>query len=428
MFKKFLEKKGYTVDQFKELEAEKQMELQNEYLGDIESQVGKAATKEEMNEAIKEELKKLSDGQIKEIADDVASIQESMKSSFNGIVVDEEKLLETIANKQEEIKALLKAGAGQIEIMVIPDASKAAATLTTASGQITGMDALLATQLNPLQRIELDVMDIESEVTTFQTDSPIYTYTYALPKDGKYEFQTEGAVKEQIDFTWKNAQSEPYTFAAWEKLTEQAVQDVKGLLSVARGYLKDRHDYDKAMAIVFGDETFDIPGIVGTATPFTAGALAASVTDPNFTDIISAGILSVRNRTNYPGAPRFSPNVAYVNPIDFFKEFTAAKDKEGRPLYPTAQLGVVVIGNTVVKQRFEIPVGKILIADLKKVMLSNYMPYTVKIGWVNDDFIKNQFVLLGESRFHLFVKKLDQAAFLYDNIATIKTAITKPAA
>ncbi|WP_185668564.1 hypothetical protein, partial [Chryseobacterium bernardetii] len=119
------------------------------------------------------------------------------------------------------------------------------------------------------------------------------------------------------------------------------------------------------MAIVFGNETFDIPGIIGTATPFVAGSLAASVTDPNFTDIISAGILGVRNRTNYPGSPRFNPNVAYVNPIDFFKEFTAAKDKEGRPLYPTAQLGVVVIGSTVVKQRFEIPVGKILIADLK---------------------------------------------------------------
>uniref|UniRef100_UPI001626C73F hypothetical protein n=1 Tax=Chryseobacterium bernardetii TaxID=1241978 RepID=UPI001626C73F len=63
-------------------------------------------------------------------------------------------------------------------------------------------------------------------------------------KDGKYDFQNEGEVKKQIDFTWKNGSSEPKTFAAWEKLTEQAVQDVKGLLSVARGYLKNRHDYD----------------------------------------------------------------------------------------------------------------------------------------------------------------------------------------
>ncbi|MGG7470774.1 hypothetical protein ACVVIH_20480 [Chryseobacterium arthrosphaerae] len=406
---------------------------QEKYLAEKKTHEDKVR-KDELDEAVKAALAPIltgqtnSENQIKEIADDLASIQESMKSSFNGIIVDEEKLLETIAEKQEEIKSLLKAGTGQLEIMVLPNANKAVGTLTTASGQITGMDALLATQLNPLQRIDLDILDIESELTTFQTDSPIYTYTYAIPKDGKFDFQAEGAVKSQLDFTWKNGNSEPYTFAAWEKLTEQAAQDVKGLVSVAKGYLKDRHDYDKALAIVFGNETYDLPGIVGTATPFTAGSLAASVTDPNFTDIISAGILSVRSRTNYPGSPRFNPNVAYVNPIDFFKEFTAAKDKEGRPLYPTAQLGVVVIGSTVVKQRFEIPVGKILIADLKKMMLSNYLPYTVKIGWVNDDFIKNQFVILGESRFHLFVKKLDEAAFLYDDISAIKTAIAKPAA
>ncbi|WP_347216683.1 hypothetical protein [Chryseobacterium sp.] len=406
---------------------------QEKYLADKKTHEDKVR-KDEMDKAVNDALQPLKDGQtntskdIQDLAETVNALTEQMKAGFGGLIVNEEKLLETIAEKQEEIKAIQKAGTGLIEIMVVPDVNKAVGTITTASGQITGMDALLATQLNPLQRIELDVMDIESELTTFQTDSPIYTYTYAVPKDGKYNFQNEGEVKEQIDFTWKNGSSEPKTFAAWEKLTEQAVQDVKGLLSVARGYLKDRHDYDKALAIVFGNATFDIPGIVGTATPFTAGSLAASVTDPNFTDIISAGILSVRSRTNYPGSPRFSPNVAYVNPIDFFKEFTAAKDKEGRPLYPTAQLGVVVIGSTVVKQRFEIPVGKILIADLKKMMLSNYLPYTVKIGWVNDDFIRNQFVLLGESRFHLFVKELDKAAFLYDDIATIKTAITKPAA
>ena len=63
---------------------------------------------------------------------------------------------------------------------------------------------------------------------------------------------------------------------------------------------------------------------------------------------------------------------------------------------------------------------------MSKYNTTNYMPYTVKIGWVNDDFIKNQFVILAESRFHAFVKKLDEQAFIYDDIATIKTAITKP--
>ena len=78
---------------------------------------------------------------------------------------------------------------------------------------------------------------------------------------------------------------------------------------------------------------------------------------------------------------------------------------------------------TIIPER-SIPAGKIFVADMSKYNTTNYVGYTVKIGWVNDDFIKNQFVILGESRFHAFVKKLDEQAFIYDDIATIKAAIT----
>ena len=87
---------------------------------------------------------------------------------------------------------------------------------------------------------------------------------------------------------------------------------------------------------------------------------------------------------------------------------------------------MLVIGGLVIKPEETIPAGKIFVGDLDKYNITNYLPYTVKIGWINDDFIKNMFVILGESRFHAFVKKLDQQAFIYDDFATIKTAITKP--
>lgn len=56
MFKKFLEKKGISADQFKELEETKQAELQNEYLGTIESELSKKASESDVK-AIKEDLK-----------------------------------------------------------------------------------------------------------------------------------------------------------------------------------------------------------------------------------------------------------------------------------------------------------------------------------------------------------------------------------
>ena len=84
----------------------------------------------------------------------------------------------------------------------------------------------------------------------------------------------------------------------------------------------------------------------------------------------------------------------------------------------------VTIGGATIIPDEDIPSGKIFVADMSKYNTTNYVDYTVKIGWINDDFIRNQFVILGESRFHAFVKKLDEQAFLYDDIATIKTAIT----
>ena len=73
----------------------------------------------------------------------------------------------------------------------------------------------------------------------------------------------------------------------------------------------------------------------------------------------------------------------------------------------------------------DIPAGKIFVADMSKYNVSNYVGYTVRIGFINDQFITNKFTIVGESRFHAYVKKLDEQAFIYDDIATIKTAITK---
>ena len=144
-------------------------------------------------------------------------------------------------------------------------------------------------------------------------------------------------------------------------------------------------------------------------------------------DIINAGIIKIATTHNYVDEEPYLANLVLLNPIDFFINYTSAKDGEGRPLYPMASvMNQVVIGGVTIKPEESIPAGKIFIGDMSKYNITDYLGYTVKIGWVNDDFIRNQFVILGESRFHAFVKHLDEKAFIYDNIATIKTAITKP--
>jgi len=61
---------------------------------------------------------------------------------------------------------------------------------------------------------------------------------------------------------------------------------------------------------------------------------------------------------------------------------------------------------------------------MTKYNVVNYVPFSVRIGWINDQFITNKFTMVGESRYFQYVKNLDQAAFVYDDIATVKAAIT----
>ena len=116
-----------------------------------------------------------------------------------------------------------------------------------------------------------------------------------------------------------------------------------------------------------------------------------------------------------------------INEFDFVTHILSAKTKEGTPLYPNASImNAVKIGDAVIMPSIDIPAGKIFVGDLKRYFITDSVGFSIRIGWINDNFITNQFVMVGESRFHAFVKKLDENAFLYDDINTIKTAITKP--
>jgi hypothetical protein len=113
-----------------------------------------------------------------------------------------------------------------------------------------------------------------------------------------------------------------------------------------------------------------------------------------------------------------------INPIDFFVEFVAAKDGNNLPLYPQASLfNQVTIGGVRIIPWEKIPAGKIYVADQKVVNITDYKPYSVRIGWINAQMIENKFTIVGESRGHVYTKSNDLQALIYDDIATIRTYI-----
>ena len=334
----------------------------------------------------------------------------------------ENQLKQALEENHEAIKNIAKAGSGMIEITL-----KVPETVTTASGVNTAPPAITGTQMAPISNVNYRNFDVTPLTTNINTSLAAYPYTEAKPKDGDFAFLLEGAIKPQIDFTWETNYAKPVKAAAWVRLTDESVQDIAGLESVARDLLFKKHNIKKAKGILYGDGISPNPkGATTYGRVFSAGALALAVVQPNFMDVVNAAITDIATTHNYEDEMPYMANLVLVNPNDFFIQLVSAKDLNGLPLYPSASLfNTVNIGGVTIMPEETIPAGKIFVCDMSRYNTTNYLPYTVKIGYVNDDFIKNQFVILGESRFHAFVKKLDEQAFIYDNIATIKAAITK---
>tara|TARA_R110002020_G_scaffold232212_2_gene443742 strand:- start:7982 stop:9175 length:1194 start_codon:yes stop_codon:yes gene_type:complete len=325
-----------------------------------------------------------------------------------------------VSDNTQAIKDIYKAQTGTIEFT-----PKAVADVTTGSG--TNEETPSVLWHNDLGDFNYRNDDSLVQLATVSsTGSPTYSYTEMLPKEGGYAFVAEGNAKPQIDFKWENRFAEPKKSAAYEILTEEAATDIVRMEATARDFLLKRHNLHKANAIYFADGTGASPtGATAYARTFVAGDMALAVTKPNFMDVVNACITDIYTTQAFEDQAEYMANIVLVNPVDFYLELVSAKDENGLPLYPQAGLfNQVQIGGATIRPWAKIPAGKIFVGDMKVYNVINYVPFSVRIGWINDQFITNKFTMLGESRYFAFVKNLDQAALIYDDIATVKSAIT----
>lgn len=412
----FIYKSQEAIDAMTPQEADAYQVAKREF----ETNSTKEAIDKAVNEA-KESLQTELKTSKKEVEDLAAKVLEMETKGGEAAESFEVQLKNALVANHEAIKNAYKSN-GVVEIQL-----KAVADVTTGSGTNISAPAITGSQQAPLSNVNLREIGVLPLTTNLNTNLAAYPYTEAKPKDGDYSFVAEGGIKPQIDLSWETRYATPVKAAAWIRLTEESVQDIAGLESVARDFLLKKHNLKKSKGILFGDGVSPNPkGATVYGRAFSAGSLALAVEKPNFMDVVNACITDISTTHNYEDEMPYMPNLVMVHPNDFFIHLVSAKTLDGVPLYPTASLfNQVNIGGVTIIPDESIATGKIFVADMSKYNTTNYVGYNVKIGWINDDFIKNQFVILGESRYHAFVKKLDEQAFIYDTIATIKTAITK---
>lgn len=435
-FAAFLTEKNISNEAFDALTGAEQVKLheehtkgQEEYIAELEKQVGEKISKEEIDN-LKKQMEEVNAREYKAIMKAVSEQGVQMAKMVKHLKGGEhtetakDQINAFIEENAEKIKEMKNAGNGIIEMT-----TKVVGTVTTGSAtNPAGIPELAGVQMAPPMNANIRGTIVDALVSRFTTNQSVYAYTETTPKEGEFGWTAEGALKPQVDLKIETRYAEPVKVAAYMKLTEEAITDIPGLQSIANDYLRRKHDIKRENGILFGTGLADDPvGATVYGHTFVAGSMALSVTSPTFMDVVNACITEIYTTQNYTDEMPYMANLVIVNPVDFYINLVAAKDLNGLPLYPMAALfNQVTIGGATIIPFIDMPAGKIFVADMSKYNITDYVPYSVRIGWVNDDFIKNQFCIVGESRLHAFVKNLDEVAFLYDDIATVKAAITAP--
>jgi len=371
------------------------------------------------------QLDKINDS-LKEQGEKITEFNEAHESAKGKFFHEQLKSFLT-ANK-DTLKELHGKGTGNISF--IPDQEeidKAVGDVMRANGTIGTVPAWNDVSLpNVMLRNDNPML---SFAKNYRTSSAVQPFTEITGWEGNAAAVAEGGLKPQVDFDWITNYATPYKVAAWESLSEEVVQDIPRMMSVAKDFLKQKHDLKKADLVYFGDGISPNPtGATVYSSPYApVTGLTTAVATPNIMDVINAAILSVWMNPGITDGVPYQPNLVMLNPADFALNFVMAKDGNGLPLFPQAGMfNQVRIGGVTIVPWIKIPAGKIFVADMKLYNIGNYIPYFVKIGWVNDQLIHNMFTIVGESRFYSYVKNYDQGAFLYDDIATIQASILKP--
>lgn len=411
--------------------------IKSEVTAEMEKQKG--LTKEDVENIVKEAAKAnpgLDAEKLKELNEDIADLKKvSEKVNNLGKIQKEENknyktIIKSVFDKEgfeANVRKVYEAGSGTYDVSKVVG-NVTTANVTTDSGGIALLDYLNADDISGLK---LRDTFIEQFATVTRTSKPVYTYAEWIPGEGDADARTEGATKPQVDHDLKVTTETPIKVPAYEVLTEEAISDVDRMESTAREVILKRVLLKRQKVILFGsDAAAGVPAHTGLTEAAPTFSRAAGV-DPSlpaaqFNEYVAvaAAILQVKMAQNHVDDIDFMPNVIFLNPVDVYNMKLTREGSDGTYLFPNMTLlqqnqieGIRVV------ERKEIPAGSVLVGDFTRLNIVNYIDFAIKMGWINAQFIENQFTMLGESRFYSFVKTQDQKAFVYDTFANISTAL-----
>jgi hypothetical protein len=215
---------------------------------------------------------------------------------------------------------------------------------------------------------------------------------------------TEGAQKPLTQRTFTVQYSIAKKIAAYIGITEEFDQDLPYLSTAVRRLLQmdivRAWDLQVQADVQANATQLNFTTALGPNAQ-TIAPLKASIFDATYYDALFTMGTAVR-------MGNFIPNVSLVHPITMTKMLTT-KDAYGRYNVPPEDL----MRQINPMQGNNLSPDYALVGDLKQFKVDIYEDFSLKIGWINDDMIRNQFTVVAEVRFHDYISTNRTGAIMY---------------
>lgn len=359
-------------------------------------------------------------------AEDFNKFKEDQLKSLNDLIKKADDLAQANKEQAEKIDAFAEGqkatkGMSMAEFLK-PHVAKLVDLKAIGSGfiEVTGAQMKAAgitgigTSISPatpylpgLAGTPLEIFDIVrpqdfmlTRVDLGSTDQFKLAWINELPMEGEPNVNlTENQVKPLVQHLFTVEISTALKAAAYSILTEEFEQDVPGLASDVRGMLQT--DVFRALDNAIQAYVFSV------AQTFNLTGLQADIFMANLWDAVYALLTQV-------GYNEFIPDTLAMNWITSAK-MHMSKNGNGTYLLPPFREEVERL--LVRANKIDTNVG--LAGDLKQVKVRLYKDYTLRMGWINDDFIRNRFAILGELRYHRFISENRKKALVKGDLNNI---------
>jgi len=246
------------------------------------------------------------------------------------------------------------------------------------------------------------------------------TYTWVNKKvpaaSGAADFLAPGGAKPKVSFTLTVEKSVAKKVAVSLKVATELLEDVDGMTSYIQDelYYQLKFEINRVLMSTNAASSTDPAGIRNYAAAYTLTGIQTQ--NPNNWDVARAMIAQIR--ASYIDGPI----LVAMNPVDVanmeMSKAISAGNYMGLNLRP-------IPGGFVIED-YNITAGDILAFAVDALKTLIYKDFRFAPGWENDDFTKNLVTFIAETRFHQFYSENHAAAFVYDQIADVKTAIAIP--